>query len=130
VIRLYEDADFAAIKRLHEKAGLPPACLPDCKNPNFIVKIVAENGHGIAQAAFVKLTGEGFILVDHESGTPQERLATLESLVTRGLNDAATWGLDDTSAWLPPEIEKSFGDKLKALGWIKSPWPSWTALLR
>ena len=130
MIRPYDARDFEAIRKLHAKSGLPAACLPDARNPNFIVSLVSAKGKDIMQAGFVKLTGEAFVLVDHETGTPQERWADTSELIAHGLASAAAYGIDDISAWLPPELEKSFGPRLESLGWIKSPWRSYSALLR
>jgi len=130
VIRPYDARDFEAIKKLHAKSGLPSVCFPDLQSRNLVVSIVRENGRGVTQAGFVKLTGEAYVLVDHDSETPQERWAELGELIAQGLAGAAAYGLDDVSAWLPPELEKSFGPRLESLGWIRSPWRNYTALLR
>lgn len=129
-IRAYREDDLAAIERMHRESGLPANCLPVLTNPLFKVKIVADQQGKVVQAGFVKLTGEAFILVDHTHATPQERLDALEELVVHGLADAAKVGLDDVSAWLPPEVERAFGPRLKALGFRESPWKSYSALLR
>lgn len=129
-IRAYSDADFAAIRRLHEKAGLPSNCFPPLANPNMIVKLVAEHDGRIVQFGGVKLTGEAFVLADHSEGTPQERWDIMQRLIASGLRRAADASLDDVTCFVPPELEKSFGPRLESLGWVRSPWPSWTALLK
>lgn len=130
MIRPYKVTDFDAIKEMHSRSGLPASCMPQPTNPNFIVRLVAENGSGISHFGGVKLTGEAFVLVDHEQGTEQQRWETLSELIAHGLHGAAKYGLDDVSAWLPKEIEKSFGPRLQSIGWLKSPWQSYSALLR
>ena len=77
MIRPYRNADSDAIKRLHKASGLPPTCLPDLLNPNFIVRCVAEAGGRVVQAGFVKLAGEAYVLIDHDYATAQERLQVL-----------------------------------------------------
>ena len=130
MIRAYRESDIDAIKRIHRASGLPETCFPPLQSANCIVKVVAEDSQGITQAGFVKLTGEAFVLVDHSRRSSQERWETLQRLVARGLKDSADYGIDDVSAWIPPEIEPSFGKRLEALGWIRSPWRNYTALLR
>jgi hypothetical protein len=129
LIRDFKLSDLEAVKELHAKSGLPSVCLPDLTNPLFFVKVVAESNGKVVQAGFVKLIGEAYILVDHDAGEPGERLSTLESVVCKGLSSASAKGLSDVSAWLPPDLEKSFGPRLKALGFIRSPWPNFSVLL-
>jgi hypothetical protein len=146
MIRAYEQKDFETIKRIHQSTGLPPNCFPDARQPLFTVKVIAEECGEVVQAGFVKLTGEAYVLVDHHFSTPENRLAIMESLVIRGLHEAALAqevtcqhcknvigvrpGLEDVSCWLPPGMEKSFWPRLKVLGFEKSKWQSYTALLR
>ena len=128
-IRPYSPTDLQAIVKMHRESGLPMNCLPDLRNTNFKVKVIADHRGKPIVAGFVKQTAEGFILIDHSHATPQERLEALETLVAFALGEAAKQGFTDLSAWLPPEVEKAFGLRLQALGFIRSPWSSYTALL-
>ncbi len=128
MIRKYRPQDLEAIKRLHVRSGLPANCFPDIQSRQSVVQLVSESRGVVTQAAFVKLVGEGYVLVDHDAGTPQERWASLGDLIARGLHDAAEH-VDQVSCWIPPTLEKSFGPKLEVLGFIKSPWQSYTANL-
>jgi hypothetical protein len=128
-IRVYHPSDLAAIKAMHAQSGLPPECLPPVESPLLFVKLVAEEDGKVTQAGFVKLTGEAYVLVDHEHGTAERRFETLRYIVAHGLNTASREGLQDVSCWLPPEVQQSFGARLESLGFIKSPWQSYTALL-
>lgn len=124
-IRPYTDADFEAVRRLHAASGLPDACMPPLTSQLFRVKMCAENSHGISQFGAIRLTGEAFVLVDHEAGTPKERWMTLQRLAASALAEAAALGLEQVTAWLPPEAD-GFGRRLEALGAVKSRWQSWT----
>lgn len=126
MIREYTERDFAAMKRLHAKAGLPPNCLQDFSNPLFVVKLVSAKGAEIEQGVFLKLQGEAFLLIDHEAGTPEERWQTIAELAEQGFNRARALELQQVSAWLPPEIERRFGVRIKELGFVKSPWASYS----
>ena len=130
MIRPYTASDFDALKRIHATSGLPPACFPEVNDKLFVVKVVAEENGEVVQAAMVKLIGEGYVLVDHRFSTPEKRWDVLQSLIIRGLNDAANQGLDSMSCWLPPEMERAFATRLRSLSFEKSPWPSYSALLR
>lgn len=130
MIRTYKPEDILAVTKMHADSGLNPTCMPDLLNPNFVVRLVADEGGKPVQAGFVKLTGEAYVLVDHNHATPQERNSLLGDLIAHGLSRAAAYGLEDVSAWIPPELEKSFGGRLKDLGWNKSPWACYSALLR
>lgn len=130
MIRPYQPNDFDAVKRLHVKSGLPSACMPPVTNPNVITQLVVVESGEVVQYGAIKLTGEAFVLVDHERGEPQERWAKLGDLAAMALRAAAERGLDDVSAWIPPGLEDSFGKRLEALGAIKSPWRNWSFLLR
>lgn len=125
-LREYSEADFAAVKRLHEASGLPGECLADFANPLFFVREVAERAGRVEQAVFLKIQGEAFLLVDHDAGTPEERWTMLRALAERGFERARGFGIEQVSAWLPPEIEKSFGRRIKELGFERSRWMSWT----
>jgi hypothetical protein len=113
---------------MYRESGLPENCLPALNDPRFVVKLVAEAAGKVVQAGFVKLIGEAFVLVDHSHSNPGERLDVLTELVARGLAGASRH-VNEVSAWLPPEVEASFGPRLVELGWIKSPWSSYSALL-
>ena len=128
MIRGYRESDLEAIKRLHAQSNLPQNCFPDIQGRQTVVKLVSETRGVVTQAAFVKLVGEGYVLIDHESSTPQERWASLGDLIVRGLHDAAEH-VDQVSCWVPPSLEKPFGKKLELLGFIPSAWRSWTANL-
>ena len=129
-IRAYRKSDLDAIKRMHEQSGLPPSCLPDLSNRLFCVKVCAERRNRVVQAGFVKIVGEAYVLVDHEVASPQERLDIVERLIATGLAKAAKRGFEEVTAWLPPKVRPSFAPRLEALGFIESPWQSYTALLR
>jgi hypothetical protein len=129
MIREYEPRDLEALKRIHSRSGLPTSCMPDLQSNLFCVKLCAEKSGQVVQAGFIRLIGEAFVLVDHTCENPGERWKTLTDLTMRALAEAHIAGLESVSAWIPPEVEKSFGPRLMDLGWIKSPWQSYTALL-
>ena len=128
-IREYTDRDFYTIQEIHRASGLPVNCLPDFANPLFLVKRVVENGSGIMVCGAIKLTGELYVLVDHSKGDPESRWEALKALTASGLLEASRMGIDDVTAFVPPEIEKSFAKRLLELQFVRSPWPSYTKIL-
>jgi hypothetical protein len=130
LIRAYQPRDWEAIRRMHAESGLPDVCLPDMVSRLMVVKIVAEENGKVVQFGGVRLTGECFSLLDHAWATPETRWDAMQLLIAHGLSKAADYGLDQVSAWLPPGVQESFGPRLEAMGWIKSPWPNWTAILK
>lgn len=125
-IRDYQPEDWQAIKKLHENSGLPPACLADVSDPLFVLRRVIESEGRIAMAAFVRITSEPFLLVDHAIGKPEDRWALLWALTEDICRKAKERGIDQLTAWIPPDVEKSFGERLIALGFQPSKWKSYT----
>jgi hypothetical protein len=139
IVRPYTDEDLEAIKRIHAANGLPPACLPACckadangnvpNAPLFFMRKILEDDGRVALASFLKLTAEAFVFVDHEHADPERRWIALQKLTAATLSEAAKKGVEDVTAWIPPELNRSFGERLVALGAIKSPWQSYSFLL-
>jgi hypothetical protein len=138
-VRVYTDDDLEAVQRIHAANGLPPNCLPACckrdaagnpvNAPLFFMKNVLENGGKVRLASFLKLTAEAFLFVDHEYADAETRWLALQKLTAATLSGAAKKGVEDVTAWLPPHLDRSFGERLIALGFVKSPWPSYSATL-
>ena len=129
VIKSYTAAHLAEIERIHREAGLPPECMPNLENPLFFLRKIVDDNGKVAMASFLKLTAEAFLLVDHAHESPEWRWAALQKLTAATLHEAAVKGVADVTAWPPPEVEKSFGSRLEALGFKKSPWPSYSVRL-
>lgn len=128
-IRNYTMKDLAEIERIHREAGLPSQCLPSTENLLFFVRKVVEDNGTVALASFLKMTAEAFVLVDHNHQTPDWRWLALQKLTGVTLREAAVKGMQDVTAWLPPEVENGFGSRLEALGFTKSPWASYSTRL-
>jgi hypothetical protein len=129
IIRDFHTSDLESMKRIHAASCLPSNCLPNLSSPLFVVKKVVENGSGPMMGGFLRLTGEIFLLVDRSKGNPESRWAALQELCAQGLNEAANRHIQQVTAWIPEEVEQSFGKRLEALGFERSKWPSFTATL-
>jgi hypothetical protein len=139
MIREYNKLDERTLRDIHLRSGLPPNCWPNLDNPLYIVRLVDVEGNRVVQGGFIKLTGEAYILLDHDYDTPERRWQILQSLTVKSLFEAGqpkfgslalSNGLEDVSAWLPPSLVKSFWPRLKTLGFEPSPWQSYTAALK
>ena len=126
MIRAFEMSDVVRTREIHEANGLPENCFPDLADPLFIVKLTVEQDGKPVMASFLKGASELFLIVDHSAGTAEERWEWLQQLTEEMKKKAWELGLDQMSAWIPPEMEKSFAKRLEQLGFIKSPWTCWT----
>lgn len=126
MIRPLEDKDFNAIKEIYVASDLPPNCNPDLSNPLYLVKAVVERDGKPIMASFLKGTCEVYLLVDHTFGTPQERWLWLQELKNYMVTRAFELGLDEMTCWLPRDVEKSFKKRILELGFVESPWQSYS----
>lgn len=129
MIRDFEARDISDIHRIHTQSGLPSNCFPNVNDELFFIKEVVELDRKVAIAGFLKTTAEVYILVDHNAGTPDWRWGMLQQLAAHGLSRAAAMGLDQATCWIPPEAGW-FAKRVEALGFQRSPWPSYTANIR
>lgn len=130
MIRNLRQEDVVCIRGLWESAALPANCLPDTEDPIFIIKKCVEEPSGkVAMAACIKLTSEAYLLVDHECGDAPWRWETLRELTEAVIQEAKEVGIQDLTCWIPPHLEKRFGRRLTELGFVKSPWQSYSRLL-
>lgn len=137
MIRQFTKEDSLQAFAIHRANGLPDNCMPEfytynekqelVPNPLLLIKAVHENGHGKpSMMAFVKITGELFLLLDHTVGTPEERWEWLNEFKDWMANEAWKNGLEQISAWVPPEMNDAFGPRLEEMGFVRSPYVCWT----
>ncbi len=129
MIRDVESRDIPSIRAIHEANGLPENCFPNIDDPLCLVKICVERDGRPMMASFLTGTAELFLILDHSAGTPEERWQALIELTAEMKRRAWEKGLNDFSCWIPPEVELSFAKRLRELGFVRSPWHSWTMKL-
>jgi len=121
--RKWTESDIGAIQRLHDAmhVGYP---FPHF-SPLFGVRRLVEHEGEVAAAGAVKLIGEAFLWIDPNLSLRKkvELIGLISAECTR---DAFELGLDELSAWVPPPIEEGFSHALTNLGWVRSPWHSWS----
>lgn len=133
----HDDAeDLGEAERIHADGNLDQRCFPDLvivdgegkriPNPLFIEKLVMEQ-HGVpVMMMFLKVTSEVYLLLDHDVATPEQRLAWLTELKNFMAARAIERGLDQMTAFIPTEMEKAFAKRIEEMGFVKSPWQSYT----
>lgn len=138
-VRNFSIKDYPAIKEIFARQGLPTNCMPELLlqyknkiilNPRFQINRVCEDENGkIGVAAFLKITSEPYLLLDHGVGTPEWRWVALIELMENMAAEAKRKGLEDCTCWVPPHLVDSFGPRLLSLGFMESPWASFTKKL-
>jgi|SRR5215831_3634878 len=128
IVRDWKQEDMPTLAQLHGES-VPGYQLPKEFGPLYCVQktVLSEEGKIVAMAA-VKLTSEGFLWVDPKS--PKiTRTKALIMLNETCKEEAKKIGLEDCSAWPPPQLQRTFGKILRKLGWRRSPWRNWTLVL-
>lgn len=126
-IRDYKSSDWPQVQKLHADSGLPENCLADASDPLFLIRRVVTDASGqMVMAAFVRITSEPFILLDHGWSSPTARWRMLKELTEDVCRIARERGLEQLTCFVPPAIEASFAKRLESLGFVRSPWQSYT----
>jgi hypothetical protein len=128
-IREYRLADLDRIKAIHKKQGFQ-FDFPDLTDPTFAVGCVAAKNDEAQMATFLRVTAEAYLFVDPQAGTPRERWQALLQVHEQVRQQAASLGLSQVQAFLPPELGKRFDRRLKKLGWQQETWRSYGFRLR
>ncbi len=141
-IREYNPSDLETLRRMHAAQGFGYP-LPDLESPLFLSKLVLEDdgedadsereeanlnspldgSSRVTMAILQRLTAETYLLHDPSAGTPRRRWQSFLAIHDAARNAAASHGLDDVQAFLPPPIARAFGRRLARLGWTRDPWP-------
>ena len=119
---------MAVVREWHRQSGFGYP-LPNLLSPLAVVRGVAERDGKIVAAGIVRLIGEEYLLLNPDSSPTTRARAALELQAGLELDAKQFHGLDSISAWIPPEIEGEFAEKIVRLGWIKSPWQNYTRFL-
>lgn len=138
-VRDYQWDDFNRVREIFAQQNLPPQCMPDLVmekrkklifNPRFVVKkVVTDESGTVAMMGFVKVTSEAFLLLDHKVKDPAWRWEALQEMVEEMAKAARSKGIDCVTCWIPDHLAESFGPRMEALKFIRSPWVSYSRLL-
>jgi hypothetical protein len=98
----------------------------DYELPQKFFSLVLANGNDEPeQALLFRPTAELYHLLDHSAATPEERWEKFQKLHEEMRKFAAGMGLTDVHVWLEPGVEKSFGKRLRGIGWERANWISY-----
>ena len=123
--RKWTEDDTLQVMEIHQEMGIPYQ-MPDVSNPLFAIKRVLVDDRGkIIGAGAIKPVGECFLWV-RPSMMPIFRARAVKRLTAEGMLLAGQSGLDELTAWIHPEVEREFGRPLTKLGFVMSPWRSWS----
>jgi hypothetical protein len=125
-IRLYRPEDCAELERMHQAQGFEYEFPNIDADPLYFLKMVTEKDGKIVNAAVAHLTAEMYFLADPHAGKPQERFSNFVALHESFCEVAyRQGGLSDLHAWIPPQVARPFGRRLKRLGWKRPLWTSY-----
>lgn len=125
LIRDLLDEETGKIAELHRKMKMRYD-FPDLLMPTFAIKklVFDQKGELLAGGA-LKLIGEAFLWIDPACN--QYKKAKAISVLADSCSEGSkNIGIEEVSAFIPPELELSFADTLGKLGWRRSPWPAWS----
>lgn len=121
-IRKYEAKDEARVRELHASSGFDYP-LPDFSSSEFAeVLVVADDEDRLVQLVAARKVTEVYFVGDPQWRTPRWRLDALLGIHQRMQETLQAMGYRDVVAFLPPQIAKSFGRRLKGMGWIAGRW--------
>lgn len=124
-LRNYQESDKIALESLFKSHNFDYT-LPEANGDDILCALVLEEDGQIRAAAILRLEVNCFLLLDHKWGTPQERWEALQVIHEMARQKAENAGINEANCWPPPEIEKSFSDRLEALGWRQNLWNSYS----
>ena len=124
IVREFKPEDMPALKSLHARSGFKYD-LPDFADQQFVVRRVAEDDGQIVMGGFLRQTTEAFLVCDSHWRGPRWRYEALEAIHNDAVEQLRKTGFRDIQAFLPPEIEKRFGERLLALGWQRYVEDEW-----
>lgn len=120
-IRDYTEADLARLEEIYE-THKEEFELPDPFDVRVVIRRCLVDQRNKARIiAFGRVQLNAYLLVDGKWKTPEERLQAIGLLEQTMIEDARAKGFDEVTA----QVSRRFGERLKDLGWIKSPGVTW-----
>ena len=119
------DSDVPALREMHERSGFAYK-FPDLTGPMMeaVVVVADEDNRPVAAAIAERLVQVSLLLKGDEH--PAAKLHWLKILHTGLATELKKRGYTSVEAFLPPQIENSFGRRLmRTFGWCKN-WNSFS----
>lgn len=128
MIRPFRASDEPILRAIHEAQGFDYE-FPDLSQFECVMVSTDEQDSPI-QAMAARKTIEAFFLGDPNYRTPRWRMAHFAPLHDEMSKVLRARGFTDVHAWLPPQIAKQFGNRLRrTFGWIPSVWQTYVKYL-
>lgn len=121
-IRDFRNEDLEVLRSIYEKQGFSYDFPTDLSAFTVIRVLVDENDQPVMALAS-RRTEEMYMFMDGGWRTPKWREQAFLFLHEHMRQTLVALGIHDVHAWLPPEVEKSFGRRLmRKLNWRKAEW--------
>lgn len=121
LVRGYMESDLESLERWHARSGFAYN-LPDLSDWRMNPKLVLEADGKPVMAAALRLTSEAYLWMDKEAGNARRRRHWLLCMHHEIRREAQRIGIQDTHAFLPPDLPEAFDRHLKKWGWTPEPW--------
>jgi hypothetical protein len=121
--------DWPTIVQMHAQSGLGYK-LPDPNKESFAAMKLVIDGNQPVGAALARMTVEIYGFCDPAWGTPAMRLEVLRLLHKEIEKEMVRQRIRTAHAWLPPEMARSFGRKLRKFFRWTQPDPSWPCFVK
>jgi hypothetical protein len=121
--------DWSTIERWHEQSGFGYE-LPDPNKEAFAAMKLVIEGNRPVGGALARMTVEIYGFCDPDWGTPAMRLEMLRLLHKEITAEMAKQRIRTAHCWLPPQIAKSFGRRMKKLFRWNEPAADWRCLVK
>lgn len=125
-IRQLEGYDINTLLEWHSRSGF------DYKFPNLAeflpIPVVTDHRDCPVMVVASLPTVELFMMGDPEWETPGIRMEAFKAIHEFVRKDLLSRKIIEANAWVPPEVEPSFGRRLRNMGWNKS--RGWTCYSR
>lgn len=116
IVREYSEADFGRVTEMHRQSGFDYR-LPTLSSQAFFSRRIIWDNESIGMAAFLRHTAEAYLICDPTWRNQAWRREALRKLSSICHDDAKQEGVKEVVAWLPPEIDQAFVNRLSKLGW-------------
>ena len=121
--------DWPTLKLWQEQSGFEYP-MPDPNQEAFAAMKLVVDGNRPVGAALARMTVEIYGFCDPAWGTPAMRLEMLRLLHQEVAAEMKKQKIRTAHAWLPPQIAKSFGRRLKGLFRWNEPAAGWRCLVK
>lgn len=123
-IRPLRGSDIPILERMHADSGFAYT-MPDQRLIEAAFVVADENDEPV-QVAIAERTVQLYLL-GKSGGHPMAKMRGIQQLHEALREKLKPLGYKFADAWLPPQIERSFGKRLiRSFGWLRNTWISYS----